>query len=144
MKILLALLFFSVAATWPAVAFVVQVEAQVEGDTSKPVISGKTNLPKGTKLIITVERKAISYKAQSPITVRDDGAFRSEAFTLKGAPLSPGNYEFEVLMPVSAGQPEDVRALIGLRGENISGPLVKPWTQLGKIVEMRASFKVGR
>ena len=128
--------------------FAVKFAATVQGDLRKPMIGGRTNLPVGTKLFINLERKASAYKAQSDATVGSDGCFSGGPFTQSGEPINPGDYAVEVLMPLSSGQPQSVQNVIGDRGQNIAGPLVKSFPaqsrhSLGKIAEYRTSFTAG-
>lgn len=124
-------------------AFPVTVTAVAQGDPTKPTIAGTTNLPSGTKLIISVIRQERGYNAQAQSVVEANGIFTGGPFTEKGAPLAPGKYQIKVLMPVSAGQPTSVTSIIGDRGQNISGPFVMTGPAgLGKIVEFKTSFTV--
>jgi hypothetical protein len=108
----------------------------------RPVVNGKTNLPNGTKLIISVTRKEASYNAQDSVKVAD-GQFRTARFSQKGVDLSPGKYSVEVLMPFPAVQSDAVRAVIGERGEKLTGPLIKH-EKLGNLVKQVSTFQVGR
>jgi hypothetical protein len=126
-----------------AAAFAVQVEAAAQGDLSKPTIAGRTNLPPGTDLLLILRRDAVEYKAMVSAVVAPDGTFKGGPFSNHNASLDPGKYQIEVLMPVSAGQPNAVQAVIGHRGENIVGPAVQPGPSgLGKIVDYRVTFIV--
>lgn len=109
---------------------------------NQPVISGRTNLPDGTSLLITISRAASGYSAQTKVKVVK-GAFRSERFSQRGADLNDGKYELEIMMPISQVQIPTVRAVIGKEGENLSGPLVSRGN-LGKIVEYKSKFQAGR
>ncbi len=128
--------------------FAVKFAATVQGDPRKPMIGGRTNLPVGTKLIVSLEREASAYKAQSDAMVGSDGCFSGGPFTEHGEPIIPGDYIIDVLMPLSAAQPQSVQDVIGNRGQNITGPLVKlfpapPLRYLGKIAEYKTTFTTG-
>ena len=111
-------------------------------ESSQPVISGTTNLPNDTDLMIEISRKKSNYSAQSIAKVVD-GKFQAGPFSQYSSPLNPGNYEVQVLMPVAAVQSEAVKASIGSNGERLSGPLVKRFEFGGKIVEYKTTFNVG-
>jgi hypothetical protein len=123
--------------------FAVKFVATAQGDAHKPTIVGRTNLPAGTELIVSLEREASAYKAESKSVVGSDGCFTSEPFSQGGEPINPGAYVIDVLMPVTGVQPQSVRAIVGDRGQNIIGPLVKRFAHLGKIAEYKASFIAG-
>ena len=139
---IVALLVMAIGAS-TCFAFSVTVAAVAQGDPTKPTIAGRTNLPNGTKLIISVVRRERGYNAQAQSVVGSNGTFTGGPFSEKGAPLVPGKYQIQVLMPVSAGQPASVTSVIGDRGQNISGPFVTSGPAgLGKIVEFKTSFTV--
>lgn len=91
----------------------------------KPTLEGRTNLPSGTQLIVTLRHGAPSYDAQSKLAVEPNGCFATDQFTDDGGDLSPGRYSVLVTMPVSSGQPDSVQRIIGTHGEYIIGPFVK-------------------
>src|SRR5690348_15544312 len=95
----LAVLFL---ASTHASALTVTMTATVEGE-EKPVIVGKTNLPDGIDLMITVRRKESQYSAQVKTKVKG-GTFRAGPFSQGGVSLNPGNYTVEVMTPVAAVQ----------------------------------------
>lgn len=100
-------------ANW-ALAFRVVLTAKVDGG-DRPVVVGSTNLPDGTELMVTVARKEIGYMAQDKARV-SEGKFQAGPFSRRGAGLSPGNYNLEVLTPYAAVQPAAVRAVMGNKG----------------------------
>jgi hypothetical protein len=107
----------------------------------RPIVTGQTNLPDGTQLLLTISRAESRFEAQSKVKVVK-GGFRSEQFSQKGADLNPGKYKLEIVMPVAAVQTPEVRAVIGTNGEKMSGPLVKPGV-VGKVVRYATSFNAG-
>jgi hypothetical protein len=108
----------------------------------RPMIIGVTSLPNSTQLMVEIRRKASSYFAQSKATVVD-GHFRSDRFSQGGAPLNPGDYQLNVMMPIARTQSPEVRSVIGAEGEKLSGSLVEHG-QFGVIVTTKSEFKVGR
>jgi len=103
----------------------------IEGSL-RPIIHGSTNLPDGSELIVSISRRESKYKAQSKVKVAD-GHFATERFSSKAQPLNPGRYKIEVSMSVAQLQPEQVQAVIGDRGQTMSGKLVMP-SQIGGLV----------
>jgi hypothetical protein len=115
----------------------------------RPVVNGQTNLPDGTELIISINRKETDYLAQDKVEVAG-GKFTTQEFSEHGSDLSPGTYSVEVLMPVQSN--ESVLSIIGKDGEKLTGPLVKytdlspPGLSLGvftNLVEYVLPFQVG-
>jgi TPR repeat protein len=127
--------------------FVVAIETSVSGG-ARPIVTGKTNLPDGTRLFTWLkkpwlpnakERLAIGLTAcgdddcrplEAATTVVGgsilvkNGQFSDGPFTDKGAALRPGTYVLEIWVLATVFEPPDVRAIIGQRGENMIGPLV--------------------
>lgn len=124
-----------------AFALDASIEAHVEGG-AKPRIEGRTNLPSGTELMITIERRDIKYSAQDK-TVVYDGKFSSTTFSDKGRGLMAGTYGVEVMMPMPSVQSNSVRAVIGAKGQNLKGKLVKTGIVGEKLVEYKTTFKIG-
>jgi hypothetical protein len=126
---------------------VVAIETSVSGGT-RPTVTGKTNLPDGTHLLLALrkpwlpnakERLAAGLPACGdycgPLTVSgrsiaDDvvvknGRFSDGPFTDRGAALRTGIYNLDVYQVIDpSGQPPEVFAVIGPNGENLRGPLV--------------------
>lgn len=117
------------------------IQIALEGDNARPVIVGTTNLPKGTKILLTVTRPASQFMAQGKAVVSGVGVFRSPRFSQRGQPLNSGEYTVEVTMPVASVQPREVQAVIGKRGENLSGKLVEDGL-VGIVVSYKTSFIV--
>lgn len=117
----------------------VTLSVSVERTPEGVILTGKTNLPECTELSLEVTGEG--YMGQSKAFVQG-GSYRSEdAFSDRGSPFAPGNYEAQVLMPVPVVQPPGVRAVIGENGEHLSGPLVHK-EDMGIVVENTTSFSV--
>lgn len=98
-------------------------------------VSGNTNLPVGTNLLIGLSSKAHSYRASSPASVDQDHKFRSQRFMHHGVPLVAGKYILEISMPIASVQPEDVKRSLGKYARNLSGQYIKKDIILGKTLE---------
>lgn len=105
-------------------------------------INGDTNLPTGTSLILTV-REVVpdGFEGQSRCSVLRDGSFQSEAFGQRDG-LKEGAYIAEVTMPIPQTQPSHVRAVIGEKGEKLTGSLVETG-ELGVTVSVEHEFTIG-
>lgn len=97
------------------------LEVSVE-DPYRPVFIGKTNLPDGMELMLTVTKPGVTF-AQDKVTVVN-GGFTSSQFSASGKKYSPGRYELVVSMAMAELQPASVRAVIGERGEKMRGEFV--------------------
>jgi hypothetical protein len=126
--------------------FVVTIETSVSG-SARPIVTGTTNLPDGTHLSIWIakpwqpnakERLAVglavcgddclpltatNYDTGDDVLVKN-GQFSDGPFTDKGAALRPGTYVLEIMISGASSEPPDVLAIIGSRGEKMTGPLV--------------------
>jgi hypothetical protein len=131
--------------------FVVTIETSISGD-ARPTVTGTTNLPDGTELWLwllkpwlpdgkqrlaaglpacgdgdcfPLQTNATLPNGQSRGVVVKNGQFEDGPFTNNnGAALRPGKYVLEVSAYFASLQPPGVRAVIGLLGENMTGPLV--------------------
>jgi len=107
----------------------------------RPVVTGQTNLPDGTELMLSISRAQSHFTAATKVKVAK-GAFRSEQFSQHGGNLNPGKYKLEITMPSSQVQPAEVRAVIGMNGEKLSGPLVRRGAA-SMVVEYVTTFQAG-
>jgi hypothetical protein len=121
------------------VAFELRVTGTADGI---PTVTGRTNLPDDTKLMVTIERGDGMSAAQSNAEVAN-GCFVAGPFR-SARPLSPGRYKVNVTMPFASVQPANVRSQIGVKGSKLRGPLVKVGDIVrSRVVEFSDSFFVG-
>lgn len=119
----------------------VTLEIKIETNgASKPKILGETNLPDGTELMISLSGKTSNYNGQDKTKVQS-GKFESSEFSSDGKNLLSGQYDVDVTMPIPSTQSPSVRAVIGEKGENLKGSLVKQG-DLGVIVSVEKSFQL--
>ncbi len=104
--------------------------------SSSPQIQGETNLPDGALLMLIVTRPDIRYSAQDQLVVKE-GRFQTSGLSVSGRPLPPGKYGVQIFLQMAASNPPNVRAVIGSRGELMTGPLVAP----GKLDKMELTFR---
>jgi hypothetical protein len=104
----------------------VQISAELEkGSDGRVRISATTNLPDGMALMLDLRGVGYAYFAQDKVEVAK-GRFVSNWFSDKGRPLRRGTYEISISSPLPDLQPQQVRTVIGRKGENLEGP-VKTW-----------------
>lgn len=128
------------APSLPPLSQGVVLRMTVEGGPDrKPRITGETNLPDGTEIMFGIEGKTSNFSGGDKGVVAG-GRFRSAGFGPDGG-LKPGQYVAEVTMPIPEVQPPQVRAVIGARGENLRGPLVKKGG-IGTTVEVQQAFQL--
>lgn len=106
-----------------AKALEVAIAATIEGHGT-PIVVGITNLPDGSKLLITLSRRQANYSAQDHATV-ERGKFSAGPFSARGSALPPGDYEVEVVFPLAHTQPSIVRQMVGEKNEKLEGRLVE-------------------
>ncbi len=125
----------------------VKIDADLNLSGGGAVVSGVTNLPARTVMIIGVADEAYAsrdpdgFYVQSNATVLR-GTFRSERFTYRGRPLRRGRYRVEVSMSFARFQPPSVLAAIGRRGQALTGPLVEQDPVFGASVVFEQWFAV--
>lgn len=105
-------------------------------------ISGSTNLPFNTKLMINLQNTNLKYSAQSKVQVQQDGSFCSEYFTYNKAALPNGEYKVIISMPIANVQPKDVQLLIGEKGCNLKGTYISSSIISGKTVEFQQTITI--
>jgi len=140
-SVLIATCFGAIVVSGHCSAIAPTFEVKVE-TPARPVVTGKTNLPDGTELMVRISRAHSNYSAGTKVKVAS-GAFRSEQFSQHGDDLNPGTYKVEISMPGAPLQTDAVRAVIGMKGEKLSGPLVRKGI-VGKVVDYGTTFSVGR
>jgi len=145
MKRYLAMIAFLFVSTVPSSSFGFDATLTINVTKlpdNRICIIGKTNLPLGTELMLSVEEKMNNgFFGQSSCVVSDKGTFNSEAFGPKGG-LKNGRYVAEVLMPIPAVQPVAVKEIIGRNGENLTGKLINK-DEFGITVSQQTEFTIG-
>jgi hypothetical protein len=135
-----ALLFMVTMATkvW---ALVPEVTIQVDRG-SHPIIRGQTNMPDGTILTVTL-RIPGQYGGMQNVEV-ENGRFASTRFSARDElPLPSGKASVEVSSHLPQLQSEEVRAVIGERGENLEGPLVYSLPGIGgRMIKATSTLQV--
>jgi len=118
-----------------------EIETKVEGE--KATVFGKTNLPDGLDLSVSVDDKTPGIlTGQSHATVRN-GEFSAGPFG-PDAGLPNGIYIAEVIMPFPSVQSDAVRAIIGQKGEKLAGKLIVKDSILNEpSLEKQVEFFVG-
>lgn len=100
----------------------VSFDVSVDENGGKPIFTINTNLPDETSLMLTLNGN--NYTAQAQVTVKD-GVTSSNAFSSNGNSLAEGEYVLTVSMSIPKLQPDNVRAIIGESGENMTGEYVE-------------------
>jgi len=110
-------------------------------DPMRPIFIGKTNLPDGMELMLTVTKPGVTF-SQDKVTVVN-GGFTSSQFSASGGKYSPGRYDLVVSMGMAELQPASVRAVIGERGEKMRGRFVARGVLDEILFEWTAEFPFG-
>lgn len=116
-------------------ALEVFIDAKIVG-TNRLIVSGQTNLPDTTKVMITVSNDELGYQEQVGAEV-SAGIFESGPFE----DIRPGTYTVNISLGAAQFQNGSVRSVIGSRGEKLQGTLVIKG-MLGKTVRYSTKFAV--
>ena len=121
----------------------VTIEAQaVSTPDGRVSVYGNSNLPDGTKLLVTLSNEKMRFSAQDKTSI-SNGQFSFVPLGSKTG-LRPGSYVVEIIMPIPSVHPEHVKKIIGDKGQYLSGPLVSKSDLFdSKNVELSFSFDVG-
>lgn len=112
-------------------------------DGTHPIVAGKTNLPDGTLLMISIENSSPFEPIVDDKVSVNNGSFTSGIFlSAIEEGLPPGRYVADVVVPYPRVQPAKVRAIIGENGEHLTGPLVERY-EAGATVSVKKDFQVG-
>ncbi|HLV39952.1 caspase family protein [Xanthomarina sp.] len=103
---------------------IVDIQCEYHFVDKKMYIKGFTNLPDGMDLMVSLSSNSDKYYAQSKVSI-DKKCFTTEGFTKSGEKLSSGNYKIDISSPIASIQGIEVKKVIGERGENLTGDLVK-------------------
>ena len=144
MKIIIVMLFLAIVET-SAFALTVTMEAKQDG-SDKPTVTGTTNLPDETEIIVSIERSGRAYSGSDKVKVTDK-RFVAGPFSKNGAPLAPGAYKIHIVVPYAYAQPDSVQSIIGANGQHMTGKLVKVGKNnlkngTGNLVIYNAPFKI--
>ncbi|MEE9614095.1 MAG: hypothetical protein V3W31_03950 [Thermodesulfobacteriota bacterium] len=105
-------------------------------------IYGKSNLPDGTELLVSLVNEKTGFQAQDTSAI-SNGKFSFLPLGSKTG-LNPGDYVVNIIMPLPHVQPEHVKRIIGDKGQYLSGPLVsRDDSSDSNIVEISFSFDIG-
>lgn len=100
-----------------------EVKPNVNTEDGTVLFGVTTNLPEGTKLMVTVSNDN-GYTAQDTATILANGTGYTAEFSDKGDALN-GDYNVNVSMSLPKLQAENVQEVIGANGENITGQYVQ-------------------
>ena len=82
------------------------------------VVSGKTSLPDGMILMVSLRASSGGYFAQDKVKVRS-GSYETAGFTSKGSALPTGKYKVSITSPLMSLQPQSVKQKLGSSGGGI-------------------------
>ena len=133
----------TVAETEAISEFEVTVNAVGHKEGNGIVFDIDTNLPDETVLMLTLSKGDYNtddyFTAQTKVTI-EGGKATSDPFSNKGEALT-GEYDLSVSMSLPSLQTDAVRAVIGEKGENMTGPLVET-SSIGDSKTVGALFSV--
>jgi hypothetical protein len=118
----------------------IDLSIDLKTNVGRPIITGQTNLPNGTIIMITVRGESNSFVGQDKVYVTN-GTFKSTQFTLPESPFDIDKYSVEALMPYANVQPESVRRVIGNTGEWLRGKYVMRDSS-GTLVQAMTNFEI--
>lgn len=121
-------------------AFNVDISAKPDGN-NPPKILGRTNLPNGTQLMVSVNRSENGYGADAK-TLVINGEFEAGPFKLQDGKLTSGTYSISVIMTDPALQLQHVKDVIGANGKKLTGKLVKTYATGNRGARYKTNFSI--
>lgn len=120
----------------------VELDATVRPDRRLSV-SGETNLPEGTQVLIVVVRDASGVSWRYRTRIGEAGRFEVGPFG-SGSGLAAGDYTLRLETSPGNLQPASVQAIIGTQGEHLKGDWVREGGHgLGQVIEYRTTYQLG-
>ncbi|WP_081948876.1 hypothetical protein [Litchfieldella xinjiangensis] len=120
----------------------VTIEARVEARPDERLkVTGQTNLPDGTEVMVMIERVASGVRWRH-LTRVEAGRFSAEPFG-PGSGVPDGEYAVSVSARPAHAQPEAVRDVIGAQGEHLQGELVSEARHRGRTATLRFDYTSG-
>ncbi|WP_394138353.1 hypothetical protein [Cytobacillus oceanisediminis] len=116
------------------------VQMELSADR-KASVSGTSNLPAGTELLISFSLTDNSYHTYTKTVIEEDGTFTTEQFPNHGTALAYGTYLLEVISGVANIQPPEVKAILGENYGNVKGPLVQGGAA-GRILKLEKNIMI--
>ena len=111
-------------------------------------IIGTTNLPINTYLMIELINRKIKYRASSKAQILDYGKFESEIFKygsdVSSNSIPDGDYEIEIIVPITSVQPDNVKVVFGQKGRNLVGTYITCDDITGKTIKYHKTVKFSR
>ncbi|MGE1234081.1 hypothetical protein ACQJ0G_01460 [Bacillus altitudinis] len=101
------------------------------------IISGKSNLPKGTKLRLRLELKNSHKNSIVNSTVQKDGSFEYKFFNEDDDVFDDGKYIIYVETLPVLEQTEVVQEIFGVKGSNLTGPQISGDSELKATAEIK-------
>lgn len=96
------------------------------------LVTGRTNLPFGTELLVSIERPNGALVAQDKTFVGEFGRFYTNTFAAGGDDLPAGRYVIDITAAIADVQPNEVQAAGGKNWAHYVGPLMQSDKILGR------------
>lgn len=120
----------------------VALDAGVRPDR-RLTVSGETNLPEATRVLIVVVRDASGVSWRHRTQVGEGGRFEVGPFG-PGSGLAAGDYTLRLEMSPGNLQPDSVQAVVGSQGEHLNGEWVREAGHgLGQVIEYQVAYELG-
>lgn len=118
---------------------VLEIEVS-KASSGRPILSGRTNLPDGTTIMLGVSGSDTGFNGGESTEVEGTTFIAGPFGPARG--LDPGRYVASAVMPYPLVQSASVKAVIGEDGEHLRGALVER-KELGPTVRVETAFQVG-
>lgn len=117
-----------------------RLSAQAELIPTGARLSGETNLPDGTELMVSLTRRPV---VMGDKVVVQSGRFAVDLRPLNDLPMPPGAYRLSVSTPYGDLQPGDVKSQLGSNYEALSGPLLEKSEHGSRTINYETKVELG-
>jgi hypothetical protein len=98
------------------------------------IVEGKTNLPDGTNLMVTLQSDHGAVRGRMASVVVQAGRFVASFSPGSDVPAGPATYDITVTGPDTRLQPPGVRPFLGDNYSRFSSPYIRPFHDEGEFV----------
>lgn len=85
----------------------------------KVKVLGYTNLPEGMDISVELSDENYNFSTSEWVVIKKDGSFETDFLSDNGKKLKKGNYEISIVSPIPSVQSENVKNIIGKKGEKL-------------------------
>lgn len=88
-------------------------------------VLGYTNLPEGMDISVELFDENYNFSISEWVVIKEDGSFETDFLSDNGKKLKKGNYEISIVSSIPSIQSENVKNIIGKKGEKLKSDITE-------------------